>query len=396
MRLLVLTSSYPTAQNPGGGIFIRHLLEHLPQQVRITVVTPDTAAPQDSHVSSDGVTVKWVRYAPRPLQRLSNSPGGMPAALKASPWLAALLPIWAMAMFVVTARLAARHDVIHAHWSVCGLIGGIVGGLSGTPATTTLHGTDVDWAERFVLFRWILRLCLAVNGRVVAVSSAMAERLQMQWPQRHTKIQTVYNGIAPEFFAAATRRSGVRKDSIVFAVVGSLVESKHVDQTIHAFHRIVKEGHPVRLVIAGDGPLDAALKHQAHRLNLNRHIKFFGAITPEQVAQLMARVDVLVLSSAHEGRPTVVMEAMAAGAAVVASDIDGVRELINHRQTGLLFPPGDIRGLCRHLNALVQQPKTIHLLAQRAQRWIDEQGLTWRNTARRYLEIYRRAAGEGR
>ncbi len=394
MRLLVLTTSYPTADNPGGGIFIRRMLEHLPDHVRITVVTPDTqeATRRSGSGSSNHILrIIPVRYAPKKLQVLANRPGGIPAAMTSAPWLTILAPIWALMMFFKTLRLAGKSDLIHAHWSVCGLIGGLAGRLTGTPVITTFHGTDVKWAERSDLFRLIIRSCFQLNVRIVTVSSAMADRLRSEWPRWRHKILSIPNGVSHDFFNSNTERRAVEGPGLVFCTVGNLIESKQVNHIIRAFGCVVARGRAARLVIAGDGPRGPWLRQLATRLGLDRQVDFLGAIPPDQVPELMTRTHVLVLASAHEGLPTIVLEAMAAGVAVIASDINGVRELIEHERTGLLFSSGDIEGLGARMTALVDRPDLARKLAGRARRWIADQDPSWRNTAGQYMRIYRRA-----
>lgn len=396
MRLLVLTSSYPTTDNPGGGIFIREMLEHLPATIEIVVVTPDTPGVHSDELTQSGLRIELVRYAPKPFQILANRPGGIPAALKRFPWLILLLPAWALAMFTATLRLAGKQDLIHAHWSVCGVIGGLAGRLKQIPVVTTLHGTDVDWAERFGLFRIVLTLCFQLSSRVAAVSTAMAHRLQSRWPRWRHKIQTIPNGVSRAYFSIPAKDLSMNSDEFVFASVGNLIPGKQVDLTIRAFQRLAQSGRSARLVIAGDGPCGPALRRLVQRYGLNREIEFLGAIPPDRVARLMRRAHALVLASAREGRPTIVMEAMAAGVAVIASDIDGVRELIVPGRTGLLFHVGDIEALVAHMAALMDQPARTRQIAKQARRWMTARNLTWQNTAAQYLQTYKSLAGKGR
>lgn len=396
MRLLVLTSSYPTPSNPGGGIFIRKMLEHLPAPIEIVVLAPGMAEAETPGIKHSGLRVERIRYAPRALQILANRPGGIPAALKTFPWLILLLPAWALAMFAATLRLAGKYDLIHTHWSVCGVIGGLAGCLKRVPVVTTLHGTDVDWAERFGFFRLILMLCFKLSGAVVGVSTAMTHRLQSRWPHWRHKIQTIPNGVSRAYFNVPAKDLSMDSNEFVFASVGNLIPGKQVDLTVRAFQRLVQSGRSPRLVIAGDGPCGPGLRHLVRRHGLNRNIEFLGAIAPDQVARLMRRANVLVLASVREGRPTIVMEAMAAGVAVIASDIDGVRELIAPGRTGLLFNAGDIEALFAHMAALMDQPARTRKIAQQARRWMTARNLTWENTAAHYLQTYNSLAGEGR
>ena len=193
-----------------------------------------------------------------------------------------------------------------------------------------------------------------------------------------------------------TKDLSINSKEFVFASVGNLITGKQVDLTVRAFQRLVQSGRSARLIIAGDGPCGPGLRQLAQRLGLNRKIEFLGAIPPDRVAQLMRRAHALVLASAREGRPTIVMEAMAAGVAVIASDIDGVRELIEPGRTGLLFKVGDMEALVAHMTALMDQMARTRRMADRARRWMIDRDLTMQNTAAQYLQAYNGLAREGR
>jgi glycosyltransferase involved in cell wall biosynthesis len=388
MRLLVLTSSYPTPDNPGGGIFIREMLAHLPTATQIVVVTPDTPEVHGAEDKPSGLCIERVRYAPKAFQVVANRPGGIPAALKSSPWLVLLLPVWALAMFAAVLRLAGKHDLIHAHWSVCGVMAGLAGWLTRVPVVTTLHGTDVEWAHRFGFWRMILALSIRLSGRVVAVSGAMNRRLQAGWPRWRHKIETIPNGVSGTYFKVPAKDFSGVGDPFIFASVGNLIPGKQVDLTVRAFQRLVQSGRPARLVIAGDGPCASGLRCLVRRIGLAGRVEFLGAVPPDEVARLMERAQGLVLASESEGRPTIVMEAMAAGVAVIAGDIEGVRELIKPGETGLLFAVGDVERLWTHMAALVDRPTEALRIGEQARRWMMARNLTWSNSAALYHQAY--------
>jgi glycosyltransferase involved in cell wall biosynthesis len=89
----------------------------------------------------------------------------------------------------------------------------------------------------------------------------------------------------------------------------------------------------------------------------------------------------------------VVIEALAAGLAVLASDIEGVREVIVDGRNGLTFPPGDVGGLAERLARLARQPELRRELAERGRRYIVDEGLLWPRTAARYAEVYEEVSG---
>lgn len=384
MRLLVLTTSFPSAAYPHSGIFVRRLLERLPEDIQITVLTPGLACPGKFFGCGNRLQVRGFRYAPLGWQTLAHGEGGIPVALRRQPWQWGLVPLLCMAMLVQTWRLARHADLIHAHWSMCGVIAGIAGRLMGKPVVTTFRGTDARTAENSLLFRWAIRFCSVFCDRLVTVGQALARRVTDWLPGKAGQITVICNGAGDNFRDVARRPS---RQEFTVGVIGHLIALKNVGGVVRAFADFAGNTS-ARLLIVGDGPEKASLEALVHRLGQRDRVIFAGAIPPEAVPAILSRCNALVLASRSEGRPNVVLEAMAAGVPVVASDIDGVREMIVHGERGLLFPVGDERQLAAHLRRLMDEPDLVRRLAANARQWVDDQGLTWENAARRYVELY--------
>jgi glycosyltransferase involved in cell wall biosynthesis len=384
MRILVLATSFPSNVYPHSGIFIRRLLERLPKDIFITVLTPDLDQPGEFRGYGNRLVVRAFRYAPRPWQTLAHGEGGIPVALRRRPWQWALVPVFCMVMFVQTLKFARCADLIHAHWSVCGVIAGAAGRLMGKPVMTTLRGTDVSAAEKSLLFRWAIRCCGIFSDHMVAVGQAMARRIAGWLPGKRDKIAVIANGVGDSF--RDKTQIGARQPFTV-GVIGHLIALKNVDGVVRAFADLAGK-RVARLIVVGDGPERAPLEALARRLGQGDRVTFTGAIPPAAVPEILSHCNALVLASRSEGRPNVVLEAMAAGVPVVASDIDGVREMIVHGERGLLFPVGDERRLAAHLRRLMDDPDLAQWLAANARQWVDDQGLTWENAARRYAVLY--------
>ncbi len=125
----------------------------------------------------------------------------------------------------------------------------------------------------------------------------------------------------------------------VVGTVGRLERQKGMAYLLDAFARLPRDLQQVKLWIVGDGPWSASCSCKAAELEVEERVRFLGA-RPD-VPALMARFDLFVLPSLWEGLPNVVIEAMAARRAVVATNVDGTPEAVAHGWTGVLAPPAN-------------------------------------------------------
>ena len=138
----------------------------------------------------------------------------------------------------------------------------------------------------------------------------------------------------------------------VLVCAGSLIPRKGHRVLLRALARCTDFAW--RLQLAGEGPEHAELARLAIELGLADRIEFSGELPPDAMPAFLANADLFILPSFSEGRSNALLEAMASGLPVVASDIDGVTELIEDDRTGRLFPPGDDEALAAILFALLQ------------------------------------------
>lgn len=389
VRLLSLTTSFPTSTNPASGVFIHRLLESMPAGISTVVVTPAGTVRQ-SVTGPHRIKVVAFRYAPRSHQVLAHQPGGLPAAGRRRRFLI-YLPMLCGAAFAAALCRARRADILHAHWAPAGIIAGLAGRLTGRPVVTTLWGTDVRWAERWPFFRFVLGAALLLSHRVVAVSRDMQKQVGRWFPGCRHKVVVIHNGVA-----VPARRASLSSEGFLVGVIGNLVAGKRVDDVIRAFGELVRRYPFTRLLVVGDGPERIKLQSWCEKLGLQGKVVFTGRVPPDRVCRYLSRCRVLVLASESEGRPNIVLEAMAAGVPVVAAGIPAVQEMVKHGRNGLLFPVGDWRSLAKQLDALLDDPALGKRLAQAAARWLDDRRLTWETTASHYANLYRLVIAEHR
>lgn len=255
-------------------------------------------------------------------------------------------------------------DIVHTHMSKAVMLGAPAARLARVPVViNTAHNLGF-LALRQPLLRglfWLYdRALFTVCDRVVTVSDEVRDRTVRAWIAPAAKVVAIANGIDPaRFRVAAAKRAALRAelaqdDGPLLLTVARLVWFKGLDTLIDALPPLVARHPALRLVIVGEGTLRAALTDQAERLGLGEHVRFTGERA--DVPALLAAADLFVLPSVSEGMPISILEAMAAGRAVVATRVGGVPELIEEGQTGLVVPARDAGALAEALDRLIADP----------------------------------------
>jgi glycosyltransferase involved in cell wall biosynthesis len=160
---------------------------------------------------------------------------------------------------------------------------------------------------------------------------------------------------APSVLPARAKSTlGLDPGRLVVGYVGRLAEQKDIGCFLQAAHEVLASGATIQFVLVGEGHLEGMARQRVVSLGLEDHVLLTGFRT--DIPQVLAALDVFVLPSLYEGMPYTLMEAMAAGRAVVATDVAGNRDLVRHGETGLLVPPGQARGLASAILHLVSAP----------------------------------------
>ena len=386
MRIAIVTTSFPLTDDMTSGIFISRLACKLASNVDISVITPCP----DSTVKAKadcGTRVNCFHYAPRRWQLLAHQPGGIPVALRNNRGLLLLLPCMLTSMLFACIRSGRHADLMHANWSLNGVIAGIAGRLTGTPVVTTLRGSDIERLEHSSISRLLLKWCLKLSHRVVTVSDAINSQVCEMFPHSLDKVSTIPNGVGDEFLNVPEYSTN-NSNTLTITSIGSLIPRKCMDTLIRAAGQIPHNKH-LHLQVIGAGAELEKLQAVARKVaSKGLTVTFPGSISPDEIPDRLASTDIFVLASQFEGRPNVILEAMAAGRPIIASDINGVRELVTHEETGLLFTCGDQASLEKQLGRLCSDGELREQLGCAARNFIMESRLTWDNCAENYSALY--------
>jgi glycosyltransferase involved in cell wall biosynthesis len=390
IKVAVLTTSFPLGKDSTSGIFVQRLVKNLPPWVEANVITPCSSRPVDYDLCQN-YHVQCFRYAPRTWQILAHESGGIPVALRHRKILILLLPIFICAMFIACFRASKTCDLIHANWSVNGLIAGFVGVITNTPVITTLRGEDITKAGKSMLYDVALRLCIRLNKKLITVSEAIKNQLSNKFPKQMDKFVFLPNGVDNNFLKVSRSKSRIQvknEDVLQILTIGSLIPRKGVKDIIKALKLIKESKTGFRLSIIGTGIEENNLKQLVVSSGMSGQVSFLGNISPQDIPHHFSKADVFILASYSEGRPNVILESLAAGVPVIATQIDGVTELIKENITGLLFLPGDSEQLAKQIGRLKNNRELGNELAKRGQDLILGSGLLWSKVGNRYAEIY--------
>lgn len=199
------------------------------------------------------------------------------------------------------------------------------------------------------------------RAEVVVTPSRYLAGVVAGWGVPEGRVRLIPNAVEPDDVPPG---AFVRPDTrFRLITIGRLVPWKNVDHTMRVLSLL---GNQVGLVVVGDGPEEQRLRALARQLEIEDRVWFTGRAAPEHVFGLLRTSDVLVLNSSYEGLPHVVIEAMWAGVPVVATDVGGTPELIEHGMTGLLVPPAADRALQCAIQRLLADSALRHAMAARA------------------------------
>jgi glycosyltransferase involved in cell wall biosynthesis len=200
------------------------------------------------------------------------------------------------------------------------------------------------------------RLLLSRRDRVVGVGAAVRQALIANEGLPAARVEVLYNGIDVDAFAAAADRAAARREmdagpnDFVILQVARLDYLKDHATAVRTLARAVAQVPQTRLVLVGDGPERPAIEKLIRELKLGDAIRFLGL--RKDVDRLLPGADVFLLTSISEGIPLTVIEAMAAGLPVVATDVGGMREVVAEGVTGLLGPAKDDAALATCISRL--------------------------------------------
>ena len=338
MEILTFTTLYPSQIRPQHGIFVETRLRKLTESgaVGARVVAPcpwfPFASPRFGHYSlfarqpreeiRYGLHVDYPRYPQLPKIGMSAAP----LALFAS-----VLPVLRRQL-----RGGRDFDLIDAHYFYPdGVAAVLLGRALGRPVVVTARGSDLNLIAEYAIPQGWIRWSARHADGLVAVSRGLKQRLA-NLGIAEERVHVLRNGVDPALFRptdrdAARQALGLTRPTLL--AVGNLVRLKS--------HRMMVEalvGLPaVDLVIVGEGPERAAIEALARQRQVADRVRLLGHVPQDRLPDIYSAADLLLLVSTHEGWPNVLLESMACGTPVIASDVDAIADIVAVPEAGRIL-----------------------------------------------------------
>jgi glycosyltransferase involved in cell wall biosynthesis len=362
VRLLVLSTNFPSKEQPVAGVFIRERMFRVAQHLPIVVVAPQAWFPLQglirffrphfrrmaaSFEMMDGIEVHRPRFL------------CVPGILK---WSDGFL--MAVSIYLTVRKLTRRHrsNLLDVHFGYPeGCAGALLGKWLHLPVVVTLRGKE----HRQVKGDMRRGLVYAVRSanRLITVSEPL-RKVALELGADPSRVSVIGNGVDLQKFtpvpqAEARAKLGLPADAQVIISVGTLLEGKGFHRVLECLPDLLARHPKLHYLIVGGagaaGDYSAQLREQVRTLNIGDHVHFLGPCLPELLREPLSAADVFVLATAYEGWANVFLEAMACGLPVVSTRVGGNEQVVASPEVGQLVTFGDRDALSAAIGAALDR-----------------------------------------
>ena len=283
-------------------------------------------------------------------------------------------------------RFLRKHkfDIVHTHNTSCQILTAMVPALT---RVTTEHGT-INRRRNWRWFRPIDRWMYGRYGRIACVGEETRRTLSawLERPELDARMTVIPNGIDLQRIASATPAEDLAKQGGFKILMVSAFRPEKDQQTLIRAFQLLPNNYQLFLAGGAETPENQRIMDEcqalAKELGVNDRIRFLGVRA--DVPNLLAAADVIVLSSKHEGMSLSVLEGMASGKPMIASDVEGMRELVSN--AGLLFPQGDAEALAALIREVCEDPEKAGEIGRKCRERALQYDIV--ETAKRYHALY--------
>ncbi|MCH8157650.1 MAG: glycosyltransferase family 4 protein [Nitrospinae bacterium] len=392
IRVSILTTSFPRFEGDSAGTFVYKFARELNRSAGCSV---RVVAPHDSAVDPSWCEfpVHHFRYFfPETLQTLAYG-SGLVSRIKKNRFRILQIPFLLLSFFLSALRTARQSQILHAYWTLAGIVALAAGSITKTPVVINLWGSDILLTRIPGLWFLLARLLNRADA-IICESKHFSDQLIAKGISKD-RITILPNGIDLELFdsidkTAARKQLGLPVDRPVLLTVGLLSARKGHKYLLAALPEILKKNGNLEVVIVGEGEVRHDLESTIAKLNLQDRVTLAGFQKVETIPTWLNAADIFVLPSLLEGTPNTLLEAMACGLPIIATSVGGIAEVITHGENGLLIPPESSADLARSVISLLKDPAQCERLGKNARETLCSRYGSWEKQAELLKTLYNR------
>ncbi len=385
MKLLILTTTFPRWKDDGVPSFILDLSKGLHRLgLEIIVLAPYCVGSKKFEVLEGIRIYRYGYFYPARYQRLVDGNGILPN-IKKNRLALIQLPLLFVSELYFAFRIINREkiDIIHSHWLVPNsLVGAICHKYLGVKHILTEHAAGLAALDKLPIRRRVLQYIYNNTDAMTTVSmfikNNLEGRLQSAFKDRSDfGISIIPMGVEIgrhrklEDKAVTKENKRVHSKNILL-FIGRLVDKKGLGFLIDAMPTILRETPDTLLLVCGDGPLREIWESKARDLNISHKIQFLGRVSDREKQDFLSIADILIVPSIitaendYEGLPVVILEGLASGLPVIASDIGGICDAIKDGYNGFLIEEKRIDLISEKVLDLLKNPQLWEVLSEHA------------------------------
>lgn len=296
---------------------------------------------------------------------------------------------WKAFWFARTLAKKNKYDLTHSFFTVpCGFISMLLKWEFGLPYIISLRGSDVPgYSERFVgLYRWVTPTILKIwKGAAFVISNSQGLKELALKSESKKEIGVIYNGIdTHEFFPAEKKNS----DLFTIICVSRVTPRKGIRFLIQAFKILSARYDNIRLLIVGDGNEKKSLEDLVQAIDIKEKVEFAGIVAHDKLLPYYQRADIFVLPSLNEGMSNVMLEALACGLPIVATNTGGTKELLTDGLNGLVVRMKDADDLADKIEKLILDGEKKKSMSMESRKLAEK--MSWSVVASEYVQLYKK------
>lgn len=397
IRILAVTSSFPRSKTDWWGQFILKIYEHLPKdKFSITILAPHSPGSKFKENFGDINIFRFPYFYPFSQEVLTTGSG----ILHSKGSLLAKVQVFTFLLsefiFLFFLLLTEKFDIVHSHWILPqGFFGAIAKYIFKIPLIVTIHGSDIFALKRL---NFIKSFVLNRSTAVTANSTATQKEAYEVSPSSNPLL--IPEGVDLSMFNSKKRdlqwRKKMNNDAEIILAVGRLIKWKGFNFLLKAMPKILKKFPKAKLVIVGSGPEEMNLKKIVESLKLSKNVVFLENVSHDKLSVMYASSDIFVSpsitnesSGEKEALGLVIIEAIASGIPVVASDSGGIKDTVDGKSTGFLAREKDPDDIAQKTIDLLSNFKIRKEIVREGLRHVGER-YSWHILAKKYSDLYKK------